>query len=246
MHSFFAEHKNIGTENIILEGSVYNHIRNVLRLKAGTEIMISSGDNMNYLCSIADFSENEIICKIISSNETINELPVKISVFQGLPKGDKMELVIQKAVELGAFSIIPVAMERSVVRLDAKKTKAKCERWNTIALNAAQQSKRTFLPEVEEVMTFNEAIKKAEEEFDHIILPYECAEGYSYTRKILTGIPKASKVAIVIGPEGGFDQKEIDLSIKAGARIITLGRRILRTETAALMLLSIFNYIFEE
>ena len=179
MHSFFAEHKNIGTENIILEGSVYNHIRNVLRLKAGTEIMISSGDNMNYLCSIADFSENEIICKIISSHETINELPVKISVFQGLPKGDKMELVIQKAVELGAFSIIPVAMERSVVRLDAKKTKAKCERWNTIALNAAQQSKRTFLPEVEEVMTFNEAIKKAEEEFDHIILPYECAEGYS-------------------------------------------------------------------
>ncbi len=246
MHSFFAEHKNIGTENIVLEGSVYNHIRNVLRLKAGTEIMISSGDNMNYLCSITDFSENEIICKIISSHETINELPVKISVFQGLPKGDKMELVVQKAVELGAFSIIPVAMERSVVRLDAKKARAKGERWNTIALNAAQQSKRTFLPEVEEVMTFNEAIKKAEEEFDHIILPYECAEGYAYTREILSGIGKNSKVAIFIGPEGGFDQKEIDLSIKAGARIITLGRRILRTETAALMLLSIFNYIFEE
>lgn len=246
MYSFFAEHDNISKDFIRLEGSVYNHIKNVLRLRPGTELMISSGDNVTYKCLISEFTDEEVICTIESSEENTNELPVKITIFQGLPKGDKMELVVQKSVELGAEKIVPVAMERSVVKLNPKKAEAKVERWNSIVLNAAQQSKRTILPEVCNLLSFREAILLAKNEYDYILLPYECAKDFSYTREVLSSIPKNSKIAVFIGPEGGFDQKEMDLSLEAGARIITLGKRILRTETAALMLLSIFNYIFEE
>ncbi len=246
MYSFFAEHDNISKDFIRLKGSVYNHIKNVLRLKPGTKLMISSGDNITYECLISDFTDDEVICRIESAQENINELPVSVTIFQGIPKGDKMELVVQKSVELGAKKIVPVAMERSVVKLDPKKAKSKVERWNSIVLNAAQQSKRTSLPEVLDLISFKDAIITAKNEYDYILLPYECAKDFSYTKEVLEGIPKNSKIAIFIGPEGGFDQKELDLSLEAGAKIITLGKRILRTETAALMLLSIFNYIFEE
>lgn len=245
MYHFFAEHENIHEDYIDIVGSDVNHIKNVLRFKVGDELLISSGDNVDYSCKIATMDENYIRADIVSTDECGKELPSKIYLFQGLPKQEKMELIIQKAVELGAFSIIPVAMKRSVVKLDEKKAKSKVERWNAIALSAAKQSKRSIQPEVQPVVSFKEAVKMASE-LDCILLPYECADGMKKTRQIISEIKPGQSVGIFIGPEGGFDQSELDLANEAGAQIITLGKRILRTETAGMMLLSVLMYNMEE
>ena len=232
MYHFFAEHENIHDSYIDIVGSDVNHIKNVLRFKEGDKLLISSGDNVDYECSIASMSDEYIRADILSKDEQGKELPSRIILFQGLPKADKMELIIQKAVELGAYRVVPVAMKRSVVKLDAKKAKAKVERWNGIALSAAKQSKRSIQPEVTEVMTFKQAL--------------ECAEGMEKTRKVIEEIGHGESVGIFIGPEGGFDRSELDEAVNAGCEIITLGKRILRTETAGMMLLSVLMYNMEE
>ncbi len=211
MYHFFAEHENIFDDYIDIRGGDVNHIKNVIRLKPGDEVLISSGDNL----------------------------------FQGLPKSDKMELIIQKMVELGVYEIVPVAMKRSVVKLDDKKAKTKIARWNSISESAAKQSKRSIIPEVSDVLTFRQALEKAKE-LDMLLLPYECAEGMEYTRKVVSGISNGSSVGIFIGPEGGFDGDELELAKEAGCSIITLGKRILRTETAGMMLMSVIMYNMEE
>ena len=187
MYHFFAEHENIHDSYIDIVGSDVNHIKNVLRFKEGDKLLISSGDNVDYECSIASMSDEYIRADILSKDEQGKELPSRIILFQGLPKADKMELIIQKAVELGAYSVVPVAMKRSVVKLDAKKAKAKVERWNGIALSAAKQSKRSIQPEVAEVMTFKQALEYAGK-LDKLLLPYECAEGMEKTRKVIEEI----------------------------------------------------------
>lgn len=245
MYHFFAEHKNIFDDYIDITGGDVNHIKNVLRLKIGEEVLISSGDNYDYKCVIDEISEDYVRNKIISVNEKGNELPVKVYLFQGLPKSDKMELIIQKMVELGVYQIIPVAMRRSVVKLDDKKAKSKVMRWNTISESAAKQSKRSIITEVKDVVTFKQAVSMAKE-LDMILLPYECAEGMEYTKQIINSIKKESSVGIFIGPEGGFDGEELELAKEAGCSIITLGKRILRTETAGMMLMSVIMYNMEE
>ena len=193
--SFFAEHENIHDSYIDIVGSDVNHIKNVLRFKEGDKLLISSGDNVDYECSIASMSDEYIRADILSKDEQGKELPSRIILFQGLPKADKMELIIQKAVELGAYSVVPVAMKRSVVKLDAKKAKAKVERWNGIALSAAKQSKRSIQPEVAEVMTFKQALEYAGK-LDKLLLPYECAEGMEKTRKVIEEIGHGESVGI--------------------------------------------------
>ena len=211
MYHFFAEHENIHDSYIDIDGSDVNHIKNVLRFKEGDKLLISSGDNVDYECSIASMSDEYIRADILSKDEQGKELPSRIILFQGLPKADKMELIIQKAVELGAYSVVPVAMKRSVVKLDAKKAKAKVERWNGIALSAAKQSKRSIQPEVTEVMTFKQALEYAGK-LDKLLLPYECAEGMEHTKKLIQSIKPGLSVGIFIGPEGGFDPDEIALA----------------------------------
>ena len=245
MYHFFAEHENIHDSYIDIVGSDVNHIKNVLRFKEGDKLLISSGDNVDYECSIASMSDEYIRADILSKDEQGKELPSRIILFQGLPKADKMELIIQKAVELGAYSVVPVAMKRSVVKLDAKKAKAKVERWNSIALSAAKQSKRSIQPEVTEVMTFKQALEYAGK-LDKLLLPYECAEGMEKTRKVIEGIGHGESVGIFIGPEGGFDRSELDEAVSAGCEVITRGKRILSTETAGMMLLSVLMYNMEE
>lgn len=245
MYHFFAEHENIHDTYIDIVGSDVNHIKNVLRLKEGDELLISSGDNVDYSCIISSISDECIKASITGIDETGNELPSKIYLFQGLPKADKMELIIQKAVELGAYAIVPVSMKRSVVKLDAKKAKSKVERWNLIALSAAKQSKRSIQPNVYDVCTFDEAVKMAKE-LDILLLPYECADGMEKTREIVGKIKPGQSIGIFIGPEGGFDRQELDVAKEAGCEIITLGNRILRTETAGMMLLSVLMYNMEE
>jgi 16S rRNA (uracil1498-N3)-methyltransferase len=246
MYHFFSEHENIHDTYIDIVGSDVNHIKNVLRFHVGDSLLISSGDNIDYTCHITQMEENYIRADIDSTDEKGRELPSKIYLFQGLPKADKMELVIQKSVELGAYEIIPVAMKRSVVKLDSKKAEAKVKRWNGIAESAAKQSKRSIIPQVSDVMTFSEAVKYASENCVVKLLPYECADGMEKTKRLIEQITPGENVAVFIGPEGGFDLAELELAKEAGCEIITLGKRILRTETAPLMLLSVLMYHFEE
>ena len=185
----------------------------------------------------------QISAKILEEWEN-KELPARIHLFQGLPKGDKMELIIQKAVELGAFSIIPVETKRCVVKLDVKKAAKKVVRWQQIAESAAKQSKRMLIPEIHEVMTYKQALEFAKQ-LDVKLIPYELAKGMKETREILSEIKPGQSVGIFIGPEGGFEEEEVAKALEAGAHAITLGRRILRTETAGLAILSVLMFQLE-
>lgn len=238
MYHFFVKPEQIGPREIRIEGGDVNHIRNVLRMEAGEQITVSSGeDKKEYRCEILRLEEDAVTAKIMWVEESGAELPAKLYLFQGLPKGDKMELIIQKAVELGAWEIIPMSTRRTVVKLDKKKEESRLKRWNAISESAAKQSKRMIVPEVKPVMTFDRAVEYAAS-FDVKLIPYELAEDMEKTRKLFSGIRPGQSAAIFIGPEGGFDETEIDLAEKSGLQPVTLGRRILRTETAGMAVLS--------
>lgn len=232
MFNFFADKECKLDNGYIINGSDYNHIKNVLRMEIEDKCLISCSGQSD-LCEIEKFGENSVFLKILEENYTDTELPVKIYLFQGLPKADKMEYVIQKCVELGVFGIIPVEMKHCVVKLDEKKAKSKQSRWQSICESAAKQSKRNIIPEIFDVASFNKAIDFAKE-LDLIILPYENKEGMLSTAEVLNDLKNVKSVGIFIGPEGGFDKGEVEAAVNAGAKIISLGKRILRTETAAI------------
>lgn len=232
MFNFFADENNKQNSHYIIDGTDYNHIKNVLRMEVGDTCLISSGGKSD-LCRIDAFFEDVVSLEILEEDYTDTELPVKIYLFQGLPKGDKMEYIIQKCVELGVFSIIPVEMKHCIVKLDAKKAKSKRERWQSISESAAKQSKRNIIPEIMEVSPFDKALDFAKT-LDLILVPYENKEGMKATVEALSKLQNVKSVGIFIGPEGGFEKKEIEKAIGADAKIISLGKRILRTETAAI------------
>ena len=182
--------------------------------------------------------------EIVTVTEGGTELPAKFYLFQGLPKSDKMEFLIQKAVELGVYQVIPVETRRTVVKLDAKKVEAKVRRWNAVSESAAKQSKRLIIPEVTGVMTFQEALNYAGG-FDKNIIPFEHAEGMADTKAYFAGIRPGMSCGIFIGPEGGFEDEEISRASEAGVKPVTLGKRILRTETAGLAVLSVLMFQME-
>lgn len=245
MYQFFVEPGQIQGNQAYIRGDDVNHIKHVLRMKVGEEIALSNGiDGKEYRVGIAEFAEDEIVCELHFIKEDAIELPCKIYLFQGLPKGDKMELIIQKAVELGAYEIIPVAMSRSVVKLDDKKAAAKVKRWQAIALAAAKQSRRGVIPQVQKVMSYKEALAYAEE-MDVKLLPYELAEGMDRTKELIGKIQNGQKIAVFIGPEGGFATEEVEKAKEQDFAEVTLGKRILRTETAGMTLLSILMYQLE-
>lgn len=245
MYHFFVMPEQIDEKEIRIEGSDVNHIRNVLRMSPGEQITVSSGEGKTeYRCEIFQIEEDHVTAKIMWAQDADTELPSKICLFQGLPKSDKMELIIQKAVELGVHEIVPMATKRAVVKLDAKKAQAKGKRWNAISESAAKQSKRMIVPEVKPVMTFEEAVAYAGK-YDKKLIPYELAEGMEKTREIFAEIHSGDSVAVFIGPEGGFDEAEIEAAEKAGLLPITLGRRILRTETAGMTVLSVLMFQLE-
>ena len=244
MYHFFVTPEQVMATEIQIEGSDVNHIKNVLRMKIGEELQISDGNNKKYLCEIASMTSDEVCLQIKEELVSDTELPSKIYLFQGLPKSDKMELIVQKAVELGVYEIIPVATKRAVVKLDDKKAFKKVERWNAISEGGAKQSGRNVVPEVKPVMSYKEAIGYAES-LDVVLIPYELAEGMEETRQIIEGILPGQSVGIFIGPEGGFETQEVEYAMEHGAKAITLGKRILRTETAGLTTLSILMYHLE-
>ena len=236
MYQFFVESGQIGKDSVMIEGSDVNHIKNVLRMKPGEKIRISGPAGENYFCEIAEIEDSFVRASILEKDETGTELPNRIYLFQGLPKNDKMELIIQKAVELGVYEIIPVAMKNCVVKLDAKKAAAKTARWQGIAESAAKQSKRSIIPKIHEVVSFKEALKLAEN-CDIRLVPYENENGMEGTRTVLEQIEPGKSISIMIGPEGGFAEEEI-AKARETMQSISLGRRILRTDTAGICMMS--------
>ena len=238
MHHFFVEPEQILGDEAQITGSDVNHIRNVLRMQPGEELQVRTGqDSISYRCRIERFEADKVVLQIMWKEEKGTELPSRIVLFQSLPKSDKMELIIQKAVELGAARIVPVSSARCIMKLEGGKAQTRLKRWNAISESAAKQSGRMIIPEVTGVMTFQQALAYAAT-LDVRLIPYEKAEDISYTRKVLSGIAPGQSVGIFIGPEGGFDPKEIELARQAGAEAVTLGRRILRTETAGMTLIA--------
>ena len=246
MHHFFVSPEQIDGEYVYISGSDVNHIKNVLRMKIDEELLISNGQDKDYFCKIEAMDDNEIKARIMDVDFEGTELPCEIYLFQGLPKSDKMEMIIQKAVELGAKEIIPVATKRCVVKLDDKKQESKIKRWQAISESAAKQSRRMIIPKVSNVMTFKEAIKYASEQMELAVIPYENYKDMKETGAILAGAENKLKIAVFIGPEGGFEESEIDFAMENGVKPICLGKRILRTETAGLAILSVLMFRIEE
>lgn len=244
MHHFFVTPEQVEEEVIYIEGSDVNHMKNVLRMKSGEQAQVSDGNNRKYLCEVNAYEENRAVLTILEKKEADTELDSRLYLFQGLPKGDKMELIVQKAVELGVYEVIPVATKRSVVKLDAKKAAKKTERWNSISESAAKQAGRGLIPKVTPVMQYREALAYAKK-LDVCLIPYELARGMQETKELIRAIGRGQSVGIFIGPEGGFEAEEVTAAAEAGARPITLGRRILRTETAGLAVLSILMFELE-
>ena len=244
MYHFFVEKEQVGEQLVTITGPDVNHIKNVLRMKPGEVIGVSERGGRALLCEIESLSGEAVAARIVSEGEGV-ELPVQVYLYQGLPKGDKLELVIQKAVELGVYRVIPVATRRSIVKLDKKKEESRVRRWNAISETAAKQSGRGMIPEVSGVVSFKEALEQTKD-FEIKLIPYENARGMARTRELLDSVRPGDRVAVFIGPEGGFEEEEVAMAVEAGAEPVTLGQRILRTETAGLAMLAALGFWMEE
>ena len=246
MRKFFVNSENIYEETIEILEDV-NHIKNVLRLKIGDQIQICNRvTGENYICEISDIEKNSVQTKILEKIEAVAEGNVELHIFQGLPKADKMELIIQKGTELGVSKFIPVAFKRSIVKLTGKDEAKKIERWQKIAEVAAKQSHRDLVPEVKNIINVKNVCNLVEE-YDIILLAYE-EELDNYIKNELLAIKGTKenlKIAVVIGPEGGVDSEEADILKQAGAKTVSLGKRILRTETVTLQVAAIIMYELE-
>lgn len=227
---------------IWISGADHNHIKNVLRMRGGEKIRISTGTGRNYFAKISKITQDATQVEILEEAPD-TELPCEITLYQGLPKADKLEQIIQKTTELGAARIVPVAMKNCVVRLDEKKAAKKILRWQSIAESAARQAKRSKIPEVAGLMTFPEALREAQQA-DRILLPYENARGMEATREVLGAMAPGEHIGVFIGPEGGFDPSEI-AQLPEPVKMITLGKRILRTETAGPAVLAMIALLAE-
>ena len=245
MSHFFVNSMQVGNDFLTIVGDDVNHMKNVLRMRSGEAFTAADENGIFYRCEVDTLDKEQVTAKILWKEEGSSELPSKIYLFQGLPKSDKMELIIQKAVELGAYQIVPVATKRAIVKLDAKKEASKLKRWQAIAEGAAKQSGRMIIPQISEVKTYGEALQMAKE-LDVNVIPYECAKGMDGTREIFNSIQPGMSVGIFIGPEGGWEESEVEKAKELGVAPVTLGKRILRTETAGLTTLSILMYLLEE
>ncbi len=244
MFHFFVSPDNISEKSIAVIGDDVNHIKNVLRMKIGEKFVANDGNGASYCCAISEMNDERIIAEIVDGQLMSNELPVKLVLFQGLPKSDKLELIIQKGVELGVSEIYPVEMSRCVVKLDDKKKKSKTARWQSISESAAKQSGRTVIPEIHEPISLSDALKVAEK-FNLLLVPYECANSMARLKEKISLIKKNMTVGIFIGPEGGFEESEIEKAKAAGGEIVSLGKRILRTETASIAALAVCMFNIE-
>jgi 16S rRNA (uracil1498-N3)-methyltransferase len=233
---FFTEHR-ITSDQYIISGEDAKHISKVLRMHKGEELTLVTPDKMECKCEVFSISNDSVTVEVISKKPCENEPNIFVTLYQALPKGDKMDYIIQKCVELGVSKIVPMLSSRCVSRPDAKSLAKKKERWQKIAMQAAMQCRRGFIPEVCPCVSFQNAAEQTKQNEQTIIF-YE--EGGEKVKKILEKNPKT--LGIFIGSEGGFEQSEVDLIVKNGGSAGTLGKRILRAETAPLTALSIIMY----
>lgn len=241
MYNFFVNNEQIINSEATITGADYNHIVKVLRFNCGQKIYISNKDNAkSYLAEIIAIDKNKVICKLISENES-TENKVKVTIFQGIPKSDKMDFIVQKCTELGALSFYLVEMKNCVMKLNNEDKKI--ARWQNIAEASSKQSKRNVIPKVNGKITIDDVIVKLEE-YDLSLVAYESEKKQSL-KSVLLQNKNVKSIAIIIGPEGGIDQDEYNKLCSAGAKSVTLGKRILRTETAPIAMLSMINYEFE-
>lgn len=243
--TFYVKNNQVNSKTISIIGDDVKHIRNVLRHKIDDELEICDESGFRYLTKIKEFSENEILLEIVEQTDKNTEMPVKIDLYQGLPKSDKMDLIVQKTTELGVSSIIPVITERVIVKLEKGNENKKIERWNKIATEAAKQSGRQLIPVVENVANLEKIVEKLSK-YDIVIVPFEC-EKDSTLKNILKNVKnKIENIAVVIGPEGGFSEKDIATLEKSSNVVkVSLGKRILRTETAGLATIAMLLYEYE-
>lgn len=247
MPRFFVKNNQINNDKITIIDEDVKHIKNVLRKQIGDKIEVCNQDTGNsYKCEIEIIAENEIETKIIEEQKNIQE-KIKVDIYQGLPKSDKMELIIQKSVELGVYDITPVEMKRCVVKIKENDRNKKIERWQKISEVAAKQSGRNYVPVINNILNVNQICEEFEN-YDIVLVAYENEEENTLKEQLKILKEKEVdnlKIAVVIGPEGGIDEKEINVFKENGAKIITLGKRILRTETVALNVLSNIMYELE-
>lgn len=244
MFQFFVRSEKVNNGKTFIMGDDYHHLKDVVRLKAGDKVRISIDTGENYIGVIEDFTEDAAIVEL-TDKAADTELKGKMTLFQGMPKSDKLEFIIEKAVELGVTEIVPTMMEFSVVKIDEKKIISKVERWQKIAEAAAKQSKRSIVPQVLQPMKYKDAVEYAASNTINLV-PYENESGPKGTIELLKAVKPEDSVGIFIGPEGGFSEKEISLAREKGMKTVSLGRRILRTETAALTALSLIMMSKEE
>lgn len=245
MSKFFVKENQINNDKIHILGEDVNHIANVLRMKKEDEVQICNQETgENYITKIISFSKDEIECEIVKKIIETVESNVDITLFQGIPKFDKMELIIQKNTEVGVKKIVPVLMERTVVKLDEKTANKKIERWQKIAEVAAKQSMRDIIPEIENIIKLQDITKQ---DHDEVLVAYENEEKNMLKQELkkLQGKDRY-KIAIVIGPEGGISEKEIEILKNMGASFVSLGKRILRTETAGIVMSGNIMYELED
>lgn len=247
MPKFFIKSDQKNKDIVEIKGQDVKHLRNVLRIKSGDEIQVGNSETMEeYTCRVEKVEKEKIYCKIIKESENNPEIDLQVTIFQGLPKADKMELVIQKSVELGAMQITPVEMKRCIVKFNEKDKNKKIERWQKISEVAAKQCGRSFIPKINNIIELKN-ICKISKEYDILIVAYE-KENKQHIKSILKQLPikRPLKIGIIIGPEGGLEEEEVQILKDSGVKSVTLGKRILRTETVALNLLSVIMYELEK
>lgn len=250
MPKFFVNEEQIQKEDVKVIGNDVKHIKNVLREKVGNELIICNTSNKkDYLCKIEEISEEYIKCKIEKELENNSESNIQVTIMQGLPKADKMELIIQKSVELGVYDIIPIEMKRCVVKVNEKDKPKKLQRWQKISEVAAKQCGRNIIPKIKPILNLKNICNMLKE-YDIVLLAYEKEEKITIKQElnnIKENLNNNSKfkIAVIVGPEGGISTEEVELLQKNGAKSITLGKRILRTETVALNVLSVIMYELE-
>ncbi len=243
MNRFFSDEAFVDGE-VVLSGENFKHINNVLRMRLGEKIEVFY-QGEGFLCELVQIDKSSLTVKCLEKINASNELKTRINIFQGLPKKDKMELIIQKAVELGAASVFPVNMDRSIVKYDKKKTKNKMARWEKIAYSASEQSKRDVPVSVHEPNTLK-ALEAELKSADISLVLYENDEDFGSFKTFLQSIEKYDTINVIIGPEGGISEGELAYLKSIGARTMSLGRRTLRTETAGLAFLSCASVFLED
>lgn len=245
MVRIFTKEENRTPDGFTVTGNDYNHVKNVLRMREGDVLQALTEDERVFNCEIVSLSDGALKLRICSEEEAGTELKAELWLFQGLPKGDKFETVLQKAVELGAHAVVPVLMKRCVAKVDPKKAGAKLKRYAAIAEAAAKQSKRSIIPQAGPFMTMKEAVEFCRD-FDRVFVPYENAVNMKETKALFAGVRAGERVAVFIGPEGGFEEEEVRAVEAIGGHAVTLGKRILRTETAGMTVLSVLMFGLEE